>query len=456
VVQGGTDFDYTMDVANTGEVAAAGVHVADPLDDDLRVTGIEASGWRCAVTGADGDGYGGTLGCDLGAEPGILLGVGATAPRITAHVSVRPEIAQDDLDNTAAVTSTTRVVTGDDDTVSLPVKWLDATIAPQCVKDAPWLQYSVDAHHVDLSGKTMTVEWLDGTGAVVHTDTVPLGDDPGAGPIAGTLLWPGAAVDPATQQGILWPGWRAAGPGEVPQWENLVQDDTLPEYGLRAGGSVRISINPTTTLALTYPPATADCADAHGDPAASLWFTKDVSATNVPVGTTVDYVLRGGNSGLGAADDVQLIDPIPATLKVLSIEPATADPGGPSWQSCAVTGRTASGYGGTLVCDLDRPLGALQSAPAVTLTTLLSPHARFGPITNSAHLTGTQMSADLPTLADPEDSATIWTAGAALASTGIDPRALIAAAALLLLLGFGALIAMRRRRRTPREAGEDE
>jgi hypothetical protein len=117
-----------------------------------------------------------------------------------------------------------------------------------------------------------------------------------------------------------------------------------------------------------------------------------------------------------------------------------------------VTGRNGSGYGGTLVCELDRPLGALQSAPAVTLTTLLSPHAGFGPITNTAHVTGTDISVDLPTLADPEDSATIWTAGAALASTGVDPRALIAAAALLMMMGSGALIAVRLRRRTRREA----
>jgi LPXTG-motif cell wall-anchored protein len=163
--------------------------------------------------------------------------------------------------------------------------------------------------------------------------------------------------------------------------------------------------------------------------------------------------MRSGNSGLGAADHVELVDPIPATLKVLSVDPGRADAGLPSWQSCDVTGRDGSGYGGTLVCTLDRPLGALQSAPAVTLTTLLSPRAGFGPITNTAHVSGTEISVDLPTLADPEDSATIWTAGAALASTGIDPRALIAAAALLLLLGFGALIAVRRRRRTAREAG---
>lgn len=44
------------------------------------------------------------------------------------------------------------------------------------------------------------------------------------------------------------------------------------------------------------------------------------------------------------------------------------------------------------------------------------------------------------------------TAGAALASTGVDPRALIAAAALLMMMGFGALIAVRLRRRTRREA----
>ncbi|MES1170586.1 MAG: DUF5979 domain-containing protein, partial [Leifsonia sp.] len=264
IVQGDSDFEYTFDVRNTGHVDAAGVTVVDVLDPTLKATSLDAPGWTaCAVTGADGDGYGGTLNCVLD----TVLAVGGIAPLITLGVHVLPTISQDDLVNRADVTSTTPVVTGDHDQVTTPVKWLDASLTSLCLQDAPYLDYSVDARNVDLTGKSMTVEWLDASETVIHTDTVTI---TGAGLITGRLLWPGATVA-ADGTGTGWPGWRAAGPGETPTWENLLLDPTLPTYGLRSGAKVRLSINPTTTVSITYPPATPSCAEATGDPTSELW-----------------------------------------------------------------------------------------------------------------------------------------------------------------------------------------
>jgi uncharacterized repeat protein (TIGR01451 family) len=433
IVQGDSDFEYTFDVRNTGHVDAAGVTVVDVLEPELKATSLDAPGWTsCAVTGADADGYGGTLNCVLD----TTLAVGGIAPLITLGVHVLPTITQDDLVNRADVTSTTPVVTGDHDQVVTPVKWLDATVTSLCLKDAPYLDYSVDARNVDLTGKSMKVEWLDAANTVIHTDTVTI-DGPGL--ITGRLLWPGATVA-ADGTGTGWPGWRAAGPGETPTWENLLLDPTLPSYGLRSGGQVRLSINPTTTLSIDYPPATASCAEASGDPQSGLWITKRASVPHVNPGGTFSYTIQSGNNGLGGVDNFTLVDPVPGSLKVLSVDPVVpTDTTAPAWSSCVVTGRLASGYGGTVTCLLDRPLGALGSAPAVNLSVMLNPKAGFGTVMNTAHVSGVELG-DLRTLADPEDSASISSSGG-LALTGTPSASIMFGGLALLLLGLAVSIA---------------
>lgn len=429
IVQGGSRFQYTFDVRNTGHVDAAGVTVVDVLDADLAVTAVDAPGWTaCAVTGADSGGYGGTLNCVLDTP----LAVGGTAPLITLGVSVRPTIEHDTLVNRADVTSTTPVVTGDHDQVTTSVKRLDPTVTPLCVKNAPYIDFSVDARNVDLSGKSMKVEWLDASGTVVHTDTVTIS---GSGPVAGRLLWPGASVA-ADGTATLWPGWRAAGPGETPTWQNLLRDPTLPTYGLRSGAHVRLTLDATSTLSIVYP----SCGEASGDPASELWITKRADTSHVDVGGTFSYTMASGNHGLGGVGNFTLVDPVPASLRILSVDPVVpTDATTPAWSSCVVTARLASGYGGTLTCLLDRPLGADGSAPAVKLTVMLNPKAGLGTVVNTAHVSGVSLG-DLSTLAEPQDSATISTSGT-LAFTGSASGSVMLGGLALLLLGLAVSIA---------------
>jgi hypothetical protein len=118
-----------------------------------------------------------------------------------------------------------------------------------------------------------------------------------------------------------------------------------------------------------------------------------------------------------------------------------------------MSGQTASGYGGTMTCVLDRPLGAQQTAPAITLATMLNPRAGFGMITNTAHVEAVSLSSinlNLPTLALPvlQDSATIMSMGG-LAFTGANVQPMLLLALLLLALGAAlafAAAAFRRRR----------
>lgn len=451
ILQGGDSYEYTFVVTNVGQVDAAGVQLVDDLDPTLKETGISAPGWAsCAVAGKDALGYGGTLTCELNDAGNPVLAVGATAPTVTLTVEVLPEIAQDDLVNDATVTSTTIVVTGDDDSVTTPVKWLDVTATAECVLDAPWLDYTVDAHNLDIAGRDLTIDWKDASGTVIHTDTVQIA---GSGVLTGSLLWPGAEVD-AAGNGIAWPGWRAAVPGETPDWENLVLDPAAYGYGLRSGATIDLHINPTTTVTVAYPPATAACGETPVGRMSDLWLDKTASTGFVPAGGTFEYTISSRNDGLGAVEDVVMTDPVPGVLRIISVTAAApADATSPAWSACVVTARQADGFGGTVTCDLDRPLGYQQSAPDIVVRVQLSPDAPGGQIVNVAELSGIESPPNAaarlagPVTFDLTDDAVILSA-AALAMTGVTIA--WGVQLTLALLGGGVmllLLARQRRRR---------
>jgi len=443
LVQGGDLLHYAIAVANVGDVDAGGVNVTDELDADLAidVASVTGTDWTCGVTGRDADGFGGTLSCDLAG----VLGVGASAPGITYTATLRDEVAQDDILNTAAVTSTTVVVSGDDDTAGTPVTWLDVDAVTECVQDAPWLEYSVDARNLDVSNRTMQVNWLDGAGTVVHTDDIPIAAD---GLVTGRLLFPGAAID-GNGDGVLWPGYRAARSGETPDWENLVLDPTLPSYGLRAGASVEFVINPSTVVPITYPPASPSCAETPGDLQSRLWMSKTASTTSLAPGDTFGYTMEIGNDGRGGVTGVILVDDVPDVLRLISVTPsAPAKAGDPEWVDCVISDVLPDGYGGVITCELDRALGFGERTPDVLLDVQLSPTARNGAVVNTAKVTAFE----LPTLGVPgggtelatlalQDSAIVMTTR--LANTGSSPL-LAAQLALALLVVGGTLAALRR------------
>jgi uncharacterized repeat protein (TIGR01451 family) len=452
LVQGGDSYDYEFVVKNVGVVDAADVTVTDDLDPTLKVTAISSAGWAsCAVAGADVAGFGGTLTCVLNDAGNPVLAAGATAPTITVTVYVLDEIAQDDIVNEADVTTTTVVVSGDDDTVTTPVKWLDVVAAPQCVQDAPWLTYTVDAHNLDVNGHTMTVDWKDSAGTVIHTDSIPI---TASGVIHGQLLWPGAAVD-ANGDGIAWPGWRAALPGETPDWENLILDPAAYGYGLRTGATVEIHINPSTTVAVAYPAASASCQETPTGRLSDLWLTKTASVGNVKPGGVFAYTIEAGNNGLGSAENVVLVDNVPGELRVLSVTPEVpTDPAVPAWTSCVIANQLANGYGGDVTCTLDRPLAYGETVPDVILNVMLDPKAKAGAIDNIVTLTYEDSPPNLAArfalgglaTLSLQANAVILTAGLALALTGAGLGLGIPLA--LSLLAVGVLLILIRRRRT--------
>ncbi|MEJ2530407.1 MAG: IPTL-CTERM sorting domain-containing protein [Halioglobus sp.] len=108
-----------------------------------------------------------------------------------------------------------------------------------CVGDAPYLEYVITAVNFTPANDA-TIEWIGSDGSVVRTLTDQ--------PLARTrILWPEAAVD-ADGNGSAWPGWEQRN-GEWVQVPSLV----------RPAAEIRVSVNPTETVSVDYPAATAQC-----------------------------------------------------------------------------------------------------------------------------------------------------------------------------------------------------
>ncbi|MTH15331.1 gliding motility-associated C-terminal domain-containing protein, partial [Flavobacterium sp. LC2016-01] len=124
-------------------------------------------------------------------------------------------------------------------TIEAPVMTVTATSI--CVNDVPYLDYSATpVNFTPVNGVTIT--WADSNNNVVTTMTNL--------PLSGRVLWPGAVVDQAGN-GIDWPGW-------VFQDNKWIQAPDGFE-NLRPTATVTISVNPSETIVVNYPPADPYC-----------------------------------------------------------------------------------------------------------------------------------------------------------------------------------------------------
>ncbi|WP_426484543.1 gliding motility-associated C-terminal domain-containing protein [Flavobacterium sp. 2] len=124
-------------------------------------------------------------------------------------------------------------------TIEAPVMTVTATAI--CVNDVPYLDYSATpVNFTPVNGVTIT--WADSNNNVVTTMTNL--------PLSGRVLWPGAVVD-QNGNGIDWPGW-------VFQDNKWIQAPDGFE-NLRPTATVTISVNPSETIVVNYPPADPYC-----------------------------------------------------------------------------------------------------------------------------------------------------------------------------------------------------
>ena len=126
--------------------------------------------------------------------------------------------------------------------------------ASQCDNDTPWINYSVVVNDPDgqLTGTTASITFVHPTDATKN-HTIVLGEVTAGEALQGRVLWPGASVDPITNEPTGWPGWAFVD-GE---WVETADDVNF--RWTRALTEVTLSVNPEMQIAIAYPPASEEC-----------------------------------------------------------------------------------------------------------------------------------------------------------------------------------------------------
>ncbi|MCG7286794.1 LPXTG cell wall anchor domain-containing protein [Cellulomonas sp. ACRRI] len=126
-----------------------------------------------------------------------------------------------------------------------------------CLAAAPALSYAVEP--VGTSSTTLTITWHNPGGADLVQSGLPL---------SGQVYWPGTVV----VDGVVtdWPGWTQLPDGS---WtEHDAYDYTRPEV------EVTFEVNPSATTVVSYPPASAVCANPPQSQVAGVVVTSEVLA----------------------------------------------------------------------------------------------------------------------------------------------------------------------------------
>lgn len=423
-VEAGDDFEYELTVTNHGTLDVPGLEVTDLLPDDLLVTGAAtftpaadpAQPGTWTQTSGDADNafsasYSGSY--PSGAVTTITIPVQVAVPAPLPPVPpvgpddpppALPVVDLDDIhneacvaipapevaDRAAAAETMPDMVPGNDcDDVDVPTKAIDPSAYTRCVADVPYLYHNV-AVSENVEPGPITVTWT--PDPTVYPDAVPVVMDIPWDERDGRLLWPYGVVN---DEGISigWPGWRLIQEGDVVGengivdiWENMVKDSKLASYAFADQVNpmtVTFSVNPSQSILAVYPQATPAC-EVVRDPSVDI--VKTASVVDVKPGGAFDYTLSVTNSGLGAVENMELFDEIPADLKVTDIT-TDAAPAFPRWDDCEVTGADADGYGGLLHCVLNGMIGGTQpDAPDVMLSVVLDPATKADRVENTGEV----------------------------------------------------------------------
>jgi hypothetical protein len=136
---------------------------------------------------------------------------------------------------------------GDYVTTTLPQPSLDVSgLSPECIRDAPFIRYTVVPRGFTPTSTQATLEIRDRNGNLVETVVV--------NSFSGTIAWPGASTD-ANGNGTNWPGWKRADDGV-----SFIPDPS--DSVLREGLNIKATVNASSaTASVSYPATTSPCAN---------------------------------------------------------------------------------------------------------------------------------------------------------------------------------------------------
>ena len=156
-------------------------------------------------------------------------------------------------DDPTPVNYTVRETNGDESNeavLTVSYKRLIISLNAFCENDVPYVNYDIQAVGFDPTGLTATLTWTSADGAQTQVDSnLSLSNT--------HYLWAGAEVD-GSGNGTVWPGWNELPDGS---WEIIYSDWRRwnPDQS-DATVTVTLSVNPSSSVTVQYPPATPVCA----------------------------------------------------------------------------------------------------------------------------------------------------------------------------------------------------
>ena len=296
-----------------------------------------------------------------------------------------PPPALDNLPNTACVDADGNAGI-DCDTVTIPVRDLTGVVYTSCRSDAPLLGWLI-AKSASLAALPFDAIWTPDRPSTRDRSgpgDVPQGRQHRPG-MEDLVEWPGSEFTPSGVA-IDYPGWRAIeltdlapGGGYINPatglvmtpaeqalyvYNGLIVDPSELDFAWRLNTQITFTVNPTLVFQAAYPPATPECFQARHT---TVEVVKTASVQKSDPGKSLTYTLAVANTAPTVRLRVSVItDTIPSSLKITDVSwPGKGDSSAfPNWESCAVTGQDAGGYGGTLKCVLFGPLQPMNSTTA--------------------------------------------------------------------------------------------
>lgn len=303
LIGGNTTLTFRL-TNGTGNPAQTAISFIDTLPSGLRLTAgatSTVSGAGCAgavtltapgtINVSAGTMTPGTATCDI-----IINGVTNSAG-VNQDCSTNPPAF---TNGPASVTGVNNASNGVTNQCLVVSPLLNVVATPICVNNTPFVDYTVTPVGVPAPNG-VTIAWDKISGP--NVTTLP------NQPLMGRLLWPGTTLDSyGTPTG--WPGWVFANGGWQP-----VND------GLRPNMSLSFTVNPTTTVVVSYPPATPAC-----NPNPPIKITLEMSlikslsanfgsSPSGPYTVTVRYLNVSHPDG--GKTDVSIVDALPAGMALV-------------------------------------------------------------------------------------------------------------------------------------------
>ncbi|MFA6516109.1 MAG: MBG domain-containing protein, partial [Bacteroidia bacterium] len=164
------------------------------------------------------------------------------------------------------------------------IRGLQISAAPKCISDVPYVHYKVTPNFTPDSLNPVSIQWLNGDGSPLTIMPVSSGL-----PLEADVLYAGTKPD-LTGNPTSWPGWCFADG----VWRPC--DDGF--LGVRPKAKLVISINPSDTIEISYPPATPNC-NALPPAVSSLSLSKRMISAGpfINVGDSLLYEITVNNTG---------------------------------------------------------------------------------------------------------------------------------------------------------------